>query len=81
MVMGRSKGRDFWCPVVSEPVRIKLTRPPGIQTVRYFVQCDQADCQYVDANKPPCPLNIGMFSDEISATEAEREARRKEEGR
>ena len=35
-------------------------RPQG-----YFVQCNQTDCQYVEENKPPCPLHVGLFADEI----------------
>ena len=42
----------------------------------YFVQCNQADCQYVEANAPPCPLHVGMFAEEIRAAAAAREARR-----
>ena len=42
----------------------------------YFVQCNQADCQYVEANAPPCPLHVGMFGEEIRAAAAAREARR-----
>jgi hypothetical protein len=71
------QGRDFWCPVVSEKVRIRLKRPGGLgRPVGYFVQCDQADCQYVDENKPPCPLTPEMFGDEIRAADAARAARR-----
>lgn len=74
--MSRGKSRDFWCDVVSERVQIRLRRwsgfgrPPG-----YFVQCNQTECQYVEENKPPCPLHIGMFADEIRALEAERARR------
>jgi hypothetical protein len=74
--MSRSKPREFLCDVVSERVLIRLRRwsgfgrPPG-----YFVQCNQTDCQYVDENKPPCPLHIGMFVDEIREAEAAREQR------
>jgi hypothetical protein len=74
--MSRGKPREFHCPVVSERVLIRLRRwggfgrPPG-----YFVQCNQTDCQYVDENKPPCPLHIGMFADEIREAEAARERR------
>lgn len=74
--MSRGKSREFWCDVVSERVLIRLRRwsgfgrPPG-----YFVQCNQTECQYVDENKPPCPLHIGMFADEIRALEAERARR------
>jgi hypothetical protein len=64
--------------VVSETVRIRLTRPRGLTTrpTGYFVQCDQADCQYVDANALPCPLHVDMFRDEIEAAETARAARR-----
>lgn len=74
--MSRGKSRDFWCDVVSERVQIRLRRwsgfgrPPG-----YFVQCNQTECQYVEENKPPCPLHIGMFADEIRALETERARR------
>ena len=45
-------------------------RPQG-----YFVQCNQADCQYVDENKLPCPLTATMFADEIKAAEEARAQR------
>ncbi len=74
--MRRTQAREFWCQVVSEAVSIRLKRSVGLsQPSAYFVQCNQADCQYVDANKPPCPLHVGMFSDEISAADAVRAAR------
>jgi hypothetical protein len=41
----------------------------------YFVQCNQVDCQYVEANAPPCPLNVGMFTEEIRDAAAVRAAR------
>ncbi len=74
--MRRARAREFWCHVVSEAVLIRLKRSVGL-TPRppYFVQCDQADCQYVDENKPPCPLHVGMFSDEITAAEVARAPR------
>lgn len=68
--MSRGRPRPFFCGVVSEEVVIRLRRwggfgrPPG-----YFVQCNQVDCQYVDENKPPCPLNVSMFADEIRAAD------------
>ena len=74
--MSRGRPRTFQCPVVSEEVIIRLRRwggfgrPPG-----YFVQCNQTDCQYVDENKPPCPLHVGMFADEIRAAEEARAQR------
>jgi hypothetical protein len=74
--MGRSRWREFWCDVVSEKVQIRLRRPGGFgQPQGYFVQCNQTDCQYVDENKPPCPLHVGMFSDEVRALEEARERR------
>jgi hypothetical protein len=74
--MRQARPREFWCPVVSEPVLIRLKRPAGLsRPAGYFVQCNQEDCQYVEANEPPCPLNVGMFSDEIRAGEADRAAR------
>src|SRR5262249_38000179 len=52
--VSRSRAREFWCSVVSETVQIRLRRPGGFGRPQgYFVQCNQADCQYVDENKPP----------------------------
>ncbi len=74
--MRRAQAREFWCPVVSETVFIRLRRPNGLRRPSgYFVQCDQAECQYVEANEPPCPLRPEMFSEEIKAVEADRAAR------
>ncbi|MBI2205848.1 MAG: hypothetical protein HYU41_18555 [Candidatus Rokubacteria bacterium] len=78
--MGRSRWREFSCDVVSEQVQIRLRRPGGFgQPQGYFVQCNQTECQYVDENKPPCPLHVGMFSDEIRTLEEARERRSTEE--
>jgi hypothetical protein len=75
--MRGSRPREFWCPVVSEPVLIRLTRPTGLRPATgYFVQCNQTECQYVEANEPPCPLHVDMFAEEIKAAEAVRAARR-----
>jgi hypothetical protein len=77
--MTRSRAREFWCEVVSEQVMIRLRRPGGFgRNQGYFVQCDQSDCQYVDENKPPCPLHAAMFAEEIRAAEEAR-ARRSDE--
>jgi hypothetical protein len=63
--------------VVSESVLIRLTRPNQLRGPgEYFVQCNQSDCQYVEANVPPCPLRVSMFAEEIRAAEALRAARR-----
>jgi hypothetical protein len=32
---------------------------------KLFVRCSEKDCQYVDANKPPCPLTLALFTEEI----------------
>jgi hypothetical protein len=60
--------------VVQETVQIRLRRSGGFgRSNGYFVQCNQLECQYVEENKPPCPLHVEMFADEIRAAE---EARR-----
>jgi hypothetical protein len=80
--MGRGRPREFWCPVVSETVVIRLKRPGTLGAgSAYFVQCNEAECQYVEENKPPCPLHLGMFDREIEAVEAERAARRDAQAR
>jgi hypothetical protein len=62
--------------VVNETVEIRLRRTSGFgRPQAYFVQCNQLDCQYVEENKPPCPLHVGMFADEIKAAEEARRAR------
>jgi hypothetical protein len=51
-------------------VMIRLRRADGFEPSRgYFVQCNQSECQYVDENKLPCPLHLGMFSEEIRVAE------------
>ncbi len=56
--MSRGHTREFGCEVVSETVLICLRRSNGFGRPQgYFVQCNQTDCQYVDENKPPCPLH------------------------
>lgn len=71
--MSRSHAREFCCEVVSEMVLIRLRRADGFGRPRgYFVQCNQTECQYVDENKPPCPLHVGMFAEEIRVAEEAR---------
>jgi hypothetical protein len=73
--VSRAGKREFWCPVVSEHVLIRLRRADGFGRQRgYFVQCDQSECQYVDENLPPCPLHTDMFAEEIKTAEAARSA-------
>jgi len=65
--------KTFDCSVVGEVVQIALRRKRGLgfSGEDYpFVQCDQQDCQYVDENKPPCPLTLELFEEEIKAGEA-----------
>ena len=77
--MSRGRAQEFWCDVVSETVLIRLKRSGGFGKPQgYFVQCNQADCQYVDENKPPCPLHVGMFADEIRLAEEARARRASE---
>jgi hypothetical protein len=74
--VGRGPAREFRCEVVSETVLIRLRRADGFGRRRgYFVQCNQTECQYVDENKPPCPLHLGMFSEEIRTAEEARSRR------
>jgi len=74
--VSRGKAREFLCEVVSENVQIRLKRWGGFGRPQgYFVQCNQSDCQYVDENKPPCPLHVGMFADEIRAADEARAQR------
>ena len=72
--MVRRRARDYWCAVVSEGVSIRLTWRFGrTGPDRYFVQCDQLECQYVDENKAPCPLSVAMFLPEIIGSAARRD--------
>jgi hypothetical protein len=41
-------------------------------TPDYFVQCNQADCQYVETNALPSPLRVDMFRDDIARRETAR---------
>lgn len=74
--MSRVPRKSFYCPVVSETVSISLTRLKRFSgRDDLFVQCGEVDCQYVEANLPPCPLTLDLFAAEI----ANREARRRQE--
>jgi hypothetical protein len=59
------------CPVVSERVTATLRFRPALSDSRFFVECDQRECQYCEVNAPPCPLNTEMFSRVIAARRAE----------
>jgi len=52
--------------VISQTVAIVLRRRPSLGTKGdLFVHCSESDCQYVDANRPPCPLTVSIFAGEI----------------
>jgi hypothetical protein len=60
--------------VVNEKVQAQLRdkRTSFSQSQKqYFVQCNQHECQYVEENKPPCPLSPSMFAEDIAAREEE----------
>lgn len=67
--MSGAKARPFHCTTVDEPVKIRLTsrRIGGFDghTIP-FIQCDQHECQYVDENTLPCPVNLGMFAEDMA---------------
>ena len=78
--MAVKKSREYQCSVVNETVRIALRkkRTAGLQSRdEFFVQCDQDECQYVEENNPPCPLDLSLFEAEIQ--EKEEIARRRRE--
>jgi hypothetical protein len=79
--MVAKKIREFHCGVVNETVRISLVkrRTAGLRSNRvFFVQCDQNECQYVESNEPPCPLDLSLFEDEIEQREEATRRRREE---
>jgi hypothetical protein len=58
--------KSFRCGVISETVTIGLQRRLSMGDAgKLFVRCSERDCQYVDANEPPCPLTLALFSAEI----------------
>jgi hypothetical protein len=65
--VSRMPSKPFQCHVVSEPVSITLRRRNTLtERGKLFVACSEKDCQYVDANEPPCPLTLGLFTAEIN---------------
>jgi hypothetical protein len=59
--------KSFHCAVVSEEVSITLRRRNSMAgRGKLFVACSEKDCQYIDANEPPCPLTLVLFTDEIN---------------
>ncbi len=65
--MARMPSKSFRCEVVTETVTIALQRRMSVGGAKgkLFVRCSERDCQYVDANEPPCPLTLELFTTEI----------------
>ncbi len=79
--MAKSKKQEYQCSVVNETVLIHLIKKPsaGLRSkADFFVQCDQSECQYVDKNELPCPLNLSLFADEIREREEKAKQQREE---
>ena len=65
--MSRMPSKAFTCSVVSETVTITLRRRNSMAgRGKLFVACSEKDCQYIDANELPCPLNLALFTNEIN---------------
>jgi hypothetical protein len=70
--MTMKKKQEYQCSVVNERVQIHLCKKPsaGLRSKsEFFVQCDQSECQYVDTNELPCPLELSLFKEEIRERE------------
>ena len=77
--MARHLKKDYFCPVVSEDVKIalKTKRSIGLNSKNeLFVQCNQLECQYVELNQSPCPLLLDLFAEEIKKREKKAQDRR-----
>ncbi len=71
--MNRPPPKSFRCDVISETVSIRLRRRMSLDAKgKLFVQCSESDCQYVEANEPPCPLTLDLFAAELQALERQR---------
>ena len=71
--MNRPPLKPFRCEVISEDVTIALRRRTVFGSKgQLFVRCSESDCQWVDANEPPCPLTLELFADEVREREAQR---------
>jgi hypothetical protein len=71
--MARSPSKRFYCHVVSETVTIALRRRSNFRgDGKLYVQCSEVDCQWYDANEPPCPLTLSLFAEEVKARETQR---------
>jgi hypothetical protein len=58
------RARLVFCTIASKEVGISLRVGGGFREPdSMYVRCAERDCQYVDLNQPPCPLNPSMFDD------------------
>jgi len=72
--VARVPTKSFPCGIVSETVTITLRRRKLMGgDGKLFVQCSEVDCQYVDANEPPCPLTLDLFAAEVEERNARQE--------
>ena len=76
--MPKRKAKKFFCPVVSEDVKIVLKTKTSLSLIKeqLYVQCNQFECQYVDENIPPCPLTIDLFAEQIKERDERRKAQK-----
>ena len=77
--MAIKKKREYHCSVVNELVQIHLCKksPAGFRSrSEFFVQCDQSECQYVDKNELPCPLELSLLEEEIHEREEKAQQQR-----
>jgi len=77
--MATKRKQAYQCSVVNETVQIHLCKKPsaGLRSrSEFFVQCDQSECQYVDKNELPCPLEISIFREEIREREEKAQQKR-----
>ena len=80
--MPKHKGKDFFCPIVSENVKIVLKTKSSLSRTfkdKLYVQCNQSECQYAHENVPPCTLTLDLFAKEIEEREERRKARKEED--
>ena len=78
--MGAKRQQEYECAVVNEVVKIHLRTKVKAgwkkKKSELVVQCDQSECQYVDVNAPPCPLDLSIFDEEIREREEKARLRR-----
>ena len=77
--MPKRKAKNFFCPIVSENVKISLKTKTSLSRIeeKLYVQCNQFECQYVDENIPPCPLSLDLFAEEIKERDEKRKSKKR----